>query len=148
MECVIVDDEQDNLIICEKHIRKLGIAPRVFNESLAALDYCVRTPPSFIILDWYMPKMNGIEFLEKLDEALGEDRPPVIMCTGETQKESVVDAISKDGIVGYMVKPFSRSTLANQLIQIGILRPKDMMNKELMNQTIISKDSQVRKLTF
>lgn len=144
MECVIVDDEMDNLIICEKYVRKFGVTPRVFSDPEIALNYCInQKTPDFIILDWHMPKMEGPEFLAKMIEEFGAMVPPVIMCTCENQQELIVQAINQ-GAVGYIVKPFQRNTLLMQLTQLGIIMPRGQ-NTDLV---YAAEKNDVKKITF
>ena len=64
----------------------------------------------FIISDWIMPEMTGIEFLKvcKEDEAI--KKIPFVMVTAEAQKDSVLEAI-KAGVDNYIVKPFTPEKL-------------------------------------
>ncbi len=69
-----------------------------------------------ILLDWIMPEMNGMEFLQaaKADGRFKEI--PVIMLTGVTQKEKMIDAI-RAGAKQYITKPFTSEELLTKLVQ-------------------------------
>lgn len=63
------------------------------------------TPPiELVIADWHMPVMSGIELLKKVRAEAQFKKLPIIMLTGEKNKEEVVNAI-KEGATGYLIKP-------------------------------------------
>lgn len=70
-----------------------------------------------ILLDWFMPEMNGQEFLEtvKSDERYKEI--PVIMLTTATEKMKMIQAI-RTGARHYITKPFSQEDLLVRVIQV------------------------------
>ncbi len=69
-----------------------------------------------ILLDWIMPEMNGMEFLQAA-KADGRFKDiPVIMLTGVTQKEKMIDAI-RAGAKQYITKPFTSEELLTKLVQ-------------------------------
>ena len=73
--------------------------------------------PTIAILDWMMPEMSGLEVLQKIR---GDERfktLPVIMVTGEREKDKVVAAI-KSGANDYIVKPVSAATLVNKIVAV------------------------------
>ena len=64
----------------------------------------------FIISDWIMPEMTGIEFLRACKEDEAIKNIPFVMVTAEAQKDSVLEAI-KAGVDNYIVKPFTPEKL-------------------------------------
>ena len=64
--------------------------------------------PDVILLDWNMPKMNGLEFLKQFRAK--NKQTPVIMVTTEAEKPRVVEAI-RAGVNDYVVKPFTPDSL-------------------------------------
>ncbi len=71
----------------------------------------------FIICDVNMPRMNGIEFLQKLAET-GRVVPPVMMLTTEAQPELIRDA-RQMGAVGWMVKPCQPELLVEAVAKMA-----------------------------
>jgi len=59
--------------------------------------------PDIILLDIMMPKMNGIEFLKKLNETYGEGKTPVLITSNISSLEQISEGVSL-GIRGYVVK--------------------------------------------
>lgn len=71
----------------------------------------------FVVSDWNMPNMTGIELLRAIraDEKL--KHLPVLMVTAEAKKENIIEA-AKAGASGYVVKPFTAATLDEKLKKI------------------------------
>jgi two-component system chemotaxis response regulator CheY len=71
----------------------------------------------FVITDWNMPNMTGIELLKavRADDAL--KHLPVMMITAEAKKENIIEA-AQSGASGYIVKPFTAATLEEKMTKI------------------------------
>lgn len=71
----------------------------------------------FVISDWNMPNMDGLELLKTIraDATLGS--LPVLMVTAEAKKENII-AAAQAGASGYVVKPFTAATLEEKLSKI------------------------------
>ena len=96
-------------------LEQLGYAQ--FEEAADGLDALSKVgafQPDLILLDWNMPRMNGIDFLKSFRQT--NKATPVIMVTTEAEKEQVVEAI-KAGVTNYLVKPFTREQLSQRIVQ-------------------------------
>ncbi|SDV46633.1 chemotaxis response regulator CheY [Chitinasiproducens palmae] len=71
----------------------------------------------FVISDWNMPNMDGLEMLKavRADAALKD--LPVLMVTAEAKKENII-AAAQAGASGYVVKPFTAATLDEKISKI------------------------------
>ena len=71
----------------------------------------------FVITDWNMPNMQGIDLLQAIraDERL--KKIPVLMVTAEAKREQIVRAAGA-GVNGYVVKPFTSETLKVKIEKI------------------------------
>jgi two-component system, chemotaxis family, chemotaxis protein CheY len=71
----------------------------------------------FLITDWNMPGMPGLELLKhvRADSALG--KMPVLMLTAEAKREQIVEA-AQAGVSGYVIKPFTAVTLKEKIDKI------------------------------
>ncbi|KAA0014511.1 chemotaxis protein CheY [Billgrantia pellis] len=71
----------------------------------------------FVVSDWNMPNLDGLEMLKQIraDAALKE--LPVLMVTAEAKKENII-AAAQAGASGYVVKPFTAATLEEKLNKI------------------------------
>ena len=66
------------------------------------------------LLDWNMPKLDGLELVKKLRVMDKYAETPIIMITSEAAKYNVVDAI-KAGVTNYVVKPIHGNVLWNKI---------------------------------
>lgn len=124
--CLVIDDNQDNCFILNKMLSDLDLQVTVADSPLDGLMFCEQQEFDLILLDWMMPGLDGIEFIDRLrgtvDRAFGEeaDLPKIVMCTGRDDEADIHKAISR-GVDGYIVKPFSEETLVAQLRDIHFL---------------------------
>jgi two-component system, chemotaxis family, chemotaxis protein CheY len=86
-------------------------------DGAAALKFLKSQPVDFVISDWNMPNMSGLELLKavRADEELKE--LPFLMVTAEALKDNVVAAV-KAGVSNYIVKPFTAEVLNEKIEKI------------------------------
>ncbi len=68
----------------------------------------------FVVTDWNMPNMTGIELLKAIRADTTLKHLPVLMITAEAKKENIIEA-AQSGASGYIVKPFTAGTLEEKL---------------------------------
>jgi two-component system chemotaxis response regulator CheY len=71
----------------------------------------------FVVTDWNMPGMQGIDLLRAIRADDKLKHLPVLMVTAEAKKEQIV-AAAQAGVNGYVVKPFTAATLKEKLDKI------------------------------
>ena len=71
----------------------------------------------FVVTDWNMPIMQGIDLLKAIRQSPKLKAMPVLMVTAEAKREQIVEA-AKAGVNGYIVKPFTAATLKAKLDKI------------------------------
>lgn len=71
----------------------------------------------FVVSDWNMPNMTGIELLQAIRADAKLKHLPVLMVTAEAKRENVIMA-AQAGASGYVVKPFTAATLDEKLMKI------------------------------
>ncbi|HVC49386.1 MAG TPA: chemotaxis response regulator CheY [Burkholderiales bacterium] len=71
----------------------------------------------FVISDWNMPNMTGLELLKAIRSSTELKHLPVLMVTAEAKKENIIQA-AQSGASGYIVKPFTAATLEAKLNKI------------------------------
>lgn len=71
----------------------------------------------FVVSDWNMPNLDGLEMLKQIRQDPGLKHLPVLMVTAEAKKENIV-AAAQAGASGYVVKPFTAATLEEKLAKI------------------------------
>lgn len=71
----------------------------------------------FVVCDWNMPNMSGIELLAAVRADANLKMLPVLMVTAESKKESIIEA-AQAGASGYIIKPFTAVMLEEKLNKI------------------------------
>lgn len=116
MKILLVDDSATMRKIEKKQIEELGVSD-ILEASNGEEAFTILTQnPSIdmIVLDWNMPQMNGIDFLKKVRAMPQYKNLPIIMCTSESEKRRVVEAM-KEGVTNYIIKPFTKEVLKEKL---------------------------------
>lgn len=122
--CLLVDDSR-----VVRRISRDILDPEGFNIAEAengkqALEYCINNGmPDVILLDWNMPVMNGIEFLEELRKLENGGKPKVIFCTTESDISYISRAMSA-GADEYIMKPFDKTILLGKMVYLGLMEEK------------------------
>ena len=71
----------------------------------------------FLVSDWNMPNMDGLELLKKVRSDPDLKNLPILMVTAEAEKDKVIEAI-KAGVNNYIVKPFTAEVLKEKMDKI------------------------------
>jgi len=118
--CLIVDDSKVIRMVARKILEELEFSTSEAADGSAALDACKAGMPDGILLDWNMPVMSGIEFLQELRKLPGGDGPVVVFCTTENDIEHIQAAIEA-GANEYIMKPFDSEIIQAKFAQVGLL---------------------------
>jgi len=111
MRVLVVDDFATMRKIIKNVLKQINMDNVVEAENgKHALTILRSDSIEFIISDWIMPEMTGIEFLRACKEDEAIKNIPFVMVTAEAQKDSVLEAI-KAGVDNYIVKPFTPEKL-------------------------------------
>lgn len=71
----------------------------------------------FVVTDWNMPGMTGIELLRAIRADARIGKTPVLMVTAEAQRDQIIEA-AQAGVNGYIIKPFNAATLKEKIDKI------------------------------
>ena len=71
----------------------------------------------FVVTDWNMPGMSGIDLLKAIRADAGLSKIPVLMVTAEAKREQIIEA-AQAGVNGYVIKPFTAGTLGDKLAKV------------------------------
>ena len=118
MHILVVDDYNTMLRILKNLLKQLG-----FNnvdqamDGAEALNQLNATKFDFIISDWNMEPMTGIELLREVRASDKLKHIPFIMITAESKTENVV-AAKQAGVSNYIVKPFNAETLKGKMASV------------------------------
>mgnify|MGYP003594517796 FL=1 len=118
MKILIVDDFSRMRRIMKNLLRDLGLNnTHEADDGNTALPMLKNGDFDFVVTDWNMPGMQGIDLLKAIraDESLRH--LPVLMVTAEAKREQIIEA-AQAGVNGYIVKPFTAATLKEKLDKI------------------------------
>lgn len=118
--CLIVDDSRVIRKVARQIIEALGFTCEEAENGQIALDFCKNKLPEFILLDWNMPVMNGMDFMLAARKLPGGDKPVIVFCTTENDMKHIQDALSS-GANEYIMKPFDADIIRGKLEQLGML---------------------------
>lgn len=115
---LVVDDFSTMRRIVRNLLKEIGFNNvEEAEDGMDALNKLRTGPFDFVVSDWNMPNMDGLELLQSIraDGDLGNI--PVLMVTAEAKKENII-AAAQAGASGYVVKPFTAATLEEKLSKI------------------------------
>jgi len=118
--CLVVDDSRVVRKVARRIVEELGFSCDEAEDGQKAYDACAAKMPDAILLDWNMPVMSGIEFLERLRKMPGGDTPRVVFCTTENDMAHIQRAIAA-GANEYIMKPFDSDIIQGKFAQIGLI---------------------------
>jgi two-component system chemotaxis response regulator CheY len=118
--CLVVDDSSVIRKVARRILEEFDFEIDEAEDGRQALELCGRQMPDGILLDWNMPVMSGIEFLEQLRRVSGGSKPKVVFCTTENDLDQISRAIEA-GANEYIMKPFDRDILEDKLISVGLI---------------------------
>lgn len=125
---MVIDDDEVDQYIAKRTLKKLGFTGKLFqqNDGLSAIEFLSNFsnnkeswpeefPPSLILLDINMPRMNGFEFLEAFKELrTGCDSLNalvIMMFSSSERPEDIERALKFDFVRDYMTKPLTKENL-------------------------------------
>ena len=118
MKILIVDDFSTMRRIIKNLLRDLGFTnTQEADDGVTALPMLQSGGFDFLITDWNMPGMQGIDLLKavRADDKL--QGLPVLMVTAESKRDQIIEA-AQAGVNGYVVKPFTACTLEEKIHKI------------------------------
>jgi len=120
MHCLVVDDSSVIRKVARCILEEMSFEISEAENGQEALDHCRKSMPDAVLLDWNMPVMDGLDFLEALRNESGGDRPKVIFCTTENDADHILRAINA-GANEYIMKPFDRDIIEAKFQEVGLI---------------------------
>lgn len=118
MKILVVDDFSTMRRIVRNLLKELGFTNvEEAEDGVSALNKLQSGRFEFVVTDWNMPNMTGLQLLEKIRNDPNLKSLPVLMVTAEAKRENII-AAAQAGATGYIVKPFTASTLEEKLNKI------------------------------
>lgn len=118
LKFLVVDDFSTMRRIVRNLLKELGFTNvEEAEDGIDALQKLRADSFDFVISDWNMPNMTGIDLLRQVRADAALRHLPLLMITAEAKKENIIEA-AQAGASGYIVKPFTAATLDEKLNKI------------------------------
>ena len=118
MRILVVDDFSTMRRIIKNILRQLGFNNVVeADDGTTAWDTLNKDKIDFVISDWNMPQMTGIELLRKVRGSEEFADMPFLMVTAEAQQENIIEAVQAK-VSNYIVKPFTAEIMKQKIDKI------------------------------
>jgi two-component system chemotaxis response regulator CheY len=119
-QAMVVDDSRAVRMILSKNLAELGYQVSAAADGAEALSL-LRDEIALVLVDWNMPRMNGLEFVERVRADPRYASVKVMMVTTETEVDQMVRALAA-GADEYVMKPFTKEILADKLRVLGLIQ--------------------------
>ncbi|AGC49941.1 chemotaxis response regulator CheY [Lawsonia intracellularis] len=118
MKVLVVDDFSTMRRIIKNILRQLGFNNVVeADDGTTAWEMINKEKIDFVVSDWNMPQMTGIELLRKVRASEQYSELPFLMVTAEAQQENIIEAVQAK-VSNYIVKPFTAETMKQKIDKI------------------------------
>lgn len=118
MKILVVDDFSTMRRIIKNLLRDLGFTnTQEADDGNTALPILQHGGIDFLVTDWNMPGMTGLDLLKAVRDDPNLVSLPVLMVTAESKREQIIEA-AQAGVNGYVVKPFTAATLKEKIDKI------------------------------
>ncbi len=125
MKILVVEDARLVAPMLQRHLHRMSYQDVVIVESAEeALENLKENGFGLMLVDWSLPGMSGVELVKELRAGEKYRHLPIIMVTGYSKREEVVEALQA-GIDDYLIKPFHYKTLEKKLRQLPGIRGLD-----------------------
>ena len=121
MHALVIDDSRVLRRLLGDMLRQFGFKVDEATNGREGLT-CLTTAakPDIVLVDWNMPEMNGLEFLQAVRADKRFQDLPVMMVTSETESQQIAKALEV-GASDYVMKPFSKEVIGDKLQILGLL---------------------------
>jgi two-component system chemotaxis response regulator CheY len=118
MKILVVDDHESMRKIEKQILNDLGYKNvDMADDGSTALPMLQKGNYDFVISDWNMPQMEGIELLRAIRADERISKTPVLLVTAESKKDKIIEA-AQAGVNDYVVKPFNAEILSEKISRI------------------------------
>ena len=128
MKLLSIDDEKTNLMLIESMATRIGFAVRSFISPLEALAEMNKEEFDLILVDYMMPDMNGIDFIEKVRQKQSD--LPIIMITATIDDERLKIRALEAGATEFLNKPVEIAEFQARIQNLAALRKAQLLLKD------------------
>jgi two-component system, chemotaxis family, chemotaxis protein CheY len=119
MRALVIDDSRAMRALLGRLLGELGFTVDEAGNGREGLEHLrAHGAPDIVLVDWNMPEMSGFEFVQTVRADREWDAVRLIMVTTETEMTRVVKALGA-GLDAYVMKPFTKEAVVEQLERIG-----------------------------
>lgn len=119
---LVVDDNPTSLAQLKEILDLFGFQATTAESGLEALKRLKEAPledgRAFILMDWRMPHLNGLETAKKIREDLQETDTPIIIMVPAHEREVFIERAKKTSVNAYLMKPIVESQLFNTIMKV------------------------------
>jgi two-component system chemotaxis response regulator CheY len=121
MRVIVIDDSRAMRMILKRIMAGLGFEVLEAGNGQEALDVLAQqdTPPELALIDWNMPVMTGLEFIQNIRQDARYANTTLIMVTTESEQSQIVKALAA-GAHEYIIKPFTPEAITEKLELLGL----------------------------
>jgi two-component system chemotaxis response regulator CheY len=122
MRVIVVDDSRAMRMILRRIVGQLGFEIMEAEDGQAALDAVKNSEsvPDLALIDWNMPRMNGLELVNALRDDPRTRDMTLVMVTTEGEQSQIVRALAA-GAHEYVIKPFTSDSMVEKLALLGLV---------------------------
>lgn len=121
MKCLIADDSQIIRMVLAKIFSNFGFEVDVAEDGDEVIEKCFAGEPDIIVMDWWLPVIDGIDVLYKIRNDKSIRQPRIVFCSSNTTPDKISEAL-QGGADDYLMKPFDEDIIRSKLIILGLLK--------------------------
>ena len=118
--CLVVDDSSVIRKVARRILEGMHFEITEAEDGADAFEKCQQQLPDAVLLDWNMPNVDGMQFLNMLRKMPGGDKPKVVFCTTENDIGHIARALQA-GADEYIMKPFDKEIVEAKFQQVGLV---------------------------
>jgi putative two-component system response regulator len=119
---LVVDDNATNLTLFRHLLKKMDeVEVACFDDPLRAIEWCAGNTPDLVLLDYMMPDMDGLEFIQHFRSIPGYKDIPLVMVTADTESDVRYRALEQ-GAHDFLTKPVDKTELTARVRNLLALR--------------------------
>lgn len=141
IKIVSIDDNENNLFLIETICEEIGLKVKSFLEPLDALMYCLQNEVDMILIDYMMPNINGLEFIEEFRK--NKKNIPIIMITAAGDDENIHKSAFDLGADDFLSKPVNSVIFRARVLNLLT----NYQNRILLESKAKLLESEVEKAT-
>ena len=119
--CLIVDNSRVIRKVARQILEANGFACDEAENGQLALALCQASFPDVVLLEWNLPVMDGMHFMQEVRKLPGGDKPTVVFCTNQNDIAHIQEALAA-GANEYIMKPFDADIIRGKLDQLGFIQ--------------------------